>query len=47
MYQDTDFLVIGTGLAGLSFALRVAQYGKVTRLQKVPSMKQIALCTGE
>lgn len=34
MYQDTDFLVIGTGLGGLSFALHVAQYGKVTLITK-------------
>lgn len=34
MYQDTDFLVIGTGLAGLSFALHVAPFGKVTLITK-------------
>jgi L-aspartate oxidase len=30
----TDFLVIGSGLAGLTFALRVADYGKVCVLTK-------------
>jgi L-aspartate oxidase len=30
----TDFLVIGTGIAGLSFALKAAKYGKITVLTK-------------
>ena len=29
MQKTTDFLVVGSGLAGLSFALKVAPYGKV------------------
>ncbi|MGB1130222.1 MAG: L-aspartate oxidase [Haloferula sp.] len=32
--MQSDFLVIGTGLAGLSFALRAAQHGSVTVLTK-------------
>lgn len=31
---DTDYLVIGSGLAGLTYALRVAPYGHVTVLTK-------------
>src|ERR1051325_4901896 len=31
---DTDFLVIGSGVAGLSFALKVAAHGSVTVLTK-------------
>ncbi len=34
MVKHTDFLVIGTGLAGLSFALKVADHGKVIVLSK-------------
>ena len=29
MNRETDFLVIGSGLAGLGFALKVAEYGQV------------------
>ncbi len=32
--MTTDFLVIGSGIAGLSFALRAAKHGKVTVLAK-------------
>ncbi|MBQ5997614.1 MAG: FAD-dependent oxidoreductase, partial [Bacteroidales bacterium] len=34
MQRTTDFLVIGTGLAGLSFALKVADVGKVCVVTK-------------
>jgi L-aspartate oxidase len=35
MNKEYDFLVIGSGLAGSSFTLRVADYGKVAILTKV------------
>ena len=34
MRHQVDFLVIGSGIAGLSFALKVAPYGKVCILTK-------------
>ncbi len=34
MRYEVDFLVIGSGIAGLSFALKVAPYGKVIILSK-------------
>ena len=34
MEQHYDFLVIGTGLGGLSFALKAAEFGKVCMISK-------------
>ncbi len=34
MTMDTDFLVIGSGIAGLGFALKAAQLGRVTVVTK-------------
>ena len=34
MIKETDFLVIGSGIAGLSFALKVADFGKVVLITK-------------
>ncbi len=34
MIKETDFLVLGSGIAGLSFALKVAEFGKVILISK-------------
>lgn len=34
MKRKVDFLIIGSGIAGLSYALKVAQYGKVCMITK-------------
>ena len=37
--MNTDFLVVGSGIAGLNFALKVAKYGKVTIVTKKEIME--------
>ncbi|MCT4639046.1 MAG: L-aspartate oxidase [Bacteroidales bacterium] len=39
----TDFLVLGSGIAGLSYALKVAEYGKVTLISKA-EMRETNTC---
>ncbi len=34
MIRETEFLVLGSGIAGLSFALKVAEFGKVILISK-------------
>ena len=34
MTREYDFLVIGSGIAGMSFALKVARYGRVALVCK-------------
>ena len=43
MKREVDFLVIGSGLAGLSFALKVAPYGKVCVVSKT-SLEETNTC---
>ena len=38
MHHKTDFLVVGSGVAGLAFALKVAPYGSVTIVTKKAAM---------
>ena len=37
--MNTDFLVVGSGIAGLNFALKVAKYGRVTIVTKKEIME--------
>lgn len=37
--MKTDFIVIGSGIAGLNFALEASKYGKVTLLTKKDMME--------
>ena len=39
MEYKSDFLVIGSGIAGLSFALKVAEYGQVAIVTKKEAME--------
>lgn len=39
MQKSTDFLVIGSGIAGLFYALKVAEYGKVILVSKTQSQE--------
>jgi L-aspartate oxidase len=39
MEYKTDFLVIGTGIAGLTFAMKVADYGRVAIVTKKEAME--------
>ncbi|HOO85775.1 MAG TPA: FAD-binding protein, partial [Prolixibacteraceae bacterium] len=34
MRKTSDFLIIGSGLAGLSMAIKASEYGKVTIVTK-------------
>ncbi|MFR1411506.1 MAG: FAD-dependent oxidoreductase [Akkermansia sp.] len=44
--KTSDFLVIGAGVAGLSFALRAAEHGKVAVITKGNSGLQFRQGTG-
>ena len=46
MRYEVDFLVIGSGIAGLSFALKVAPYGKVCILSKGEAAEGSKFCIG-
>ena len=37
--MNCDFLVIGSGIAGLSFAIRAAEHGSVTLVTKGTAMQ--------
>jgi len=39
MHNHTDFLIIGSGIAGLSFALKVAEHGDVALITKKEAME--------
>jgi pyruvate/2-oxoglutarate dehydrogenase complex dihydrolipoamide dehydrogenase (E3) component len=39
MRYDVDFLVIGSGIGGLTFALKVAEYGNVAVVTKKEAME--------
>lgn len=39
MKREVDFLVIGSGIAGLSYALKVAEYGKVCVITKTDALE--------
>lgn len=39
MRHQVDFLVVGTGIAGLSYALKVAEYGKVYIVSKADAVE--------
>jgi L-aspartate oxidase len=39
MNMETDFLIIGSGIAGLCFALKVAEHGTVTMVTKKAAME--------
>ena len=40
MIRKFDFVVVGTGIAGLSFALKVAEHGTVAVLTKTKDVNE-------